>query len=327
AAYREAALRESLSWVRDWADRRQRLALLLGSAAAVLAAVLSAAALLRPLGRLAEAAGRVAAGDFTGRVPENSSDELALVSREFNRMTDRLAELDELKAGFVTRVTHDLRAPLSGILGQADMLLGGYKGKLSGQQEESLRSMLRSGKELAELIDNIIDVTRLEAGALKLEPGPIDVEEAIGSALETHQARAAQLRVTVSSHRQPELELVRADPQALRRVLDNLLSNALKFTPAGGAVSLSARRDNHREAVFSVSDTGPGVPEHRLGDLFKKFSQVPETAKRSRGHPGSGLGLAICRELVEAQGGRIWAESRPGEGARFSFTLPLEAGG
>ncbi|MBI4349284.1 MAG: HAMP domain-containing histidine kinase [Elusimicrobia bacterium] len=323
AAYREEALEEELAWIRDSARRRLALAGILGFAVALLASAALSASLLRPLGRLAEAARRVGAGELGHRLPASSADELGVLSREFNKMTSRLAELDELKAGFVAQVTHDLRSPLHGMLGQADVLLGGYEGPLTPKQQEAMRSLLRSGKDLAALIDAILEVARLEAGKAPLEPGPVDVSEALGDALTAARGEAETLGVSLAVHVQPGLEFVNADAAALRRVLANLVSNALKFTPSGGQVNVSARKDGSTHAIFSVADTGVGIPENRIASLFAKFSQVPETRRHARGHPGSGLGLAICRELVLAHGGRIWVESKPGEGARFSFTLPL----
>ncbi|MBI5203142.1 MAG: HAMP domain-containing histidine kinase [Elusimicrobia bacterium] len=325
AAYRADDLERPLAWIADLTRRRRLLAALLGFGVALLASAALSASLLRPLDRLVEAARRVREGELRHRLPEASDDELGVLSREFNRMTERLVELDELKDKFVAQVTHDLRSPLHGMLGQADVVLGGYEGPLTPKQEEALRSLVRSGKDLAGLIDDILEVARLEAGKAPLERAPVGVEEALEDAVSAVKGEAERLGVSLAVHIQPGLSFVSADSTSLRRILGNLLSNALKFTPAGGQVSLSARRDGAREAVFSVADSGVGIPENRLSSLFAKFSQVPETRGRARGHAGSGLGLAICRELVEAHGGRIWAESKPGEGARFSFTLPLSA--
>ncbi|MBI5200437.1 MAG: HAMP domain-containing histidine kinase, partial [Elusimicrobia bacterium] len=322
-SFRRADLERALDWIRDLERRRRWLALLLGASLALLGGLAISSWLLRPLGGLLEAARRVRAGDFAHRVEHPSSDELGVLAGEFNAMTARLGELDQLKADFVAQVTHDLRSPLSGILAQADILSGGYKGKLTEDQLECLRLLDRSGRDLAALVDNILDVTRLEAGETKLEPAPLDIRDAIEPMLDGFKARAEKLGVGLEAHIQPELSLVMADPEALRRVLENLLSNALKFTPKDGHVSVSARRDTPRECVVTVSDSGPGIPDFRMAQLFKKFSQIPETQSLSRGHAGSGLGLAICRKLVERMGGRIWAESEPGKGARFRFTLPL----
>lgn len=326
ASYRERDLTQSLGWIASATRRRQVLAGILGFAVALLSSFALGEALLGPLSGLLDAARRVGGGDLTHRLPETSADEFGLLSREFNRMTSRLAEIDQLKDHFVAQVTHDLRSPLHGMLGQADVLLGGYEGPLTPKQEEALQSLMRSGRELAQLIDNILDVARLEAGAGGLEPSPVDVEEAVTAAVEAAREQAAKLGISIGLHLQPELAFVRSDPAALRRVLQNLLANALKFTAYGGGVTVTARRGGSREAIFSVSDNGVGIPKHRLPGLFKKFSQVPETRDLSRGHLGSGLGLAICRELVEAQGGKIWAESEAGKGARLSFTLPLAEG-
>ncbi|MBI4346791.1 MAG: HAMP domain-containing histidine kinase [Elusimicrobia bacterium] len=278
--------------------------------------------LLAPLRRLGEAVRRVGAGRFGEQVPDTRRDELGELASEFNRMSARLGELDELKDAFMSQVTHDLRSPLSAMTTHAELVAGGYRGAVTEESRESLRVVIESGKSLSELINNILDVTQLEAGRLPLSPQPVDLQDQIDSVVKLLGVRAREYQVQLETYLYPDLREVHADPSALRRVLTNLVSNALKFTPAEGHVTVKAYRGGPNEVVVSVRDTGIGIPKERLGGIFAKFSQVPETKSKVRPVVGTGLGLAICKQLVEAQGGRIWVESDYGRGSVFSFTLP-----
>ncbi len=275
---------------------------------------------LAPLKPLAAASLRIMQGELGARVPEGA-DEFGQVGAVFNKMAARLAEVDELKQSFVSTMTHDLRNPLAAILGHADLLASGAKGPLTEKQAATLETIQRSGYQLSELINNILDVTQLEAGRMELAPRALEVRPEIAEVLELMQARADEYQVRLETHVLPELERVPADPQAFRRILVNLVSNALKFTPGGGTVAVLVHRGKPNEVVVTVADTGVGIPKERLGALFTKFSQVPETRDKVRPSGGTGLGLAICKELVELHGGRVWAESEMFKGTAFHFTL------
>lgn len=322
AVYDEARLRESLSWVYREARKRLVQAALIGTGLGLLLSAGLVAYLLAPLQPLFLASSRVAEGDFSYRIPVSTRDELGRLAAEFNRMTERLAELDDLKDSFLAKVTHDLRNPLTAMIGHADLLVGGYKGELKSDQTEAVQIIIRNGRALAELINNILDVTQLEAGRMGFAPTILDPRAEVEAVLELLQSRAQEFKVRLETHILPDLLQVYADPEAFRRVLTNLVSNALKFTPEGGTVSVQAYRGKPNEVVFAVSDTGIGIPKGRLPTLFGKFSQVPETRNKVRPSVGTGLGLAITKEIVEGLGGRIWVQSEMFKGTSFSFTLP-----
>jgi len=294
---------------------------LLGGGAGLLFSIGLAVYLARPLERLMEASRRVASGDFAGRVPEDRGDELGRLAVEFNAMAARLSELDEMKESFMAQITHDLRAPLSSVVGYADLLLKGYNGPMSDAQTKSVETIIRCGRSLADLVDNILDVTKLEAKRMTVQQETVELPAAVEAVLNLLQVRAQEYGINLDTYLLPELTSVYADPQALSRVLTNLVSNALKFTPASGHVTVKARRGAPNEVIVSVTDTGVGIPKERLGSIFAKFSQVPETKNKVRPVHGTGLGLLISKQLVEAMGGRIWVDSDYGKGTTFSFTL------
>ncbi|HVE13534.1 MAG TPA: HAMP domain-containing sensor histidine kinase, partial [Elusimicrobiota bacterium] len=239
----------------------------------------------------------------------------------FNLMAERLAELDELKDGFLAQITHDLRNPLAAAMGRIELLLKGYQGSLTDEQKESLAMAMTSAVFLNELITNILDLTKLEAGKMELHPQLLDLSACAASVTGMLQVKADEYGVALDVSGIPAGALVWADEQGLRRVLTNLVSNALKFTPKGGGVRLRwSRLPDGRDRV-SVEDTGIGIPKAKLDTLFKKFSQVEETKKAARS-PGTGLGLAICKQLVEGHGGTVGVESEYRRGTTFYFELP-----
>ena len=321
-AYREDALEGSLAWIEQDARRRFLQACLIGTGLAILFSVACVLYALVPLGALVNASRKVAEGDFTHRIPVTRDDELGQLAAEFNRMTQKLEELDDLKDSFMAKITHDLRNPLNAIIGYAELCRGGFRGPLTPEQSETLQLIVQSGHSLAELINNILDVTQLEAGRMRFSPSVVDLQSEVDGVIELLKVRADQIHVRLDAALLPELTQVYADPQAFRRVLQNLVSNALKFTPAEGTVTVKAYRGKINEIVIAVSDTGIGIPKDRLSDLFKKFSQIPETLNKVRPSGGTGLGLVICKEIVEGHGGRIWVESVAGQGTTFLFTLP-----
>ncbi len=321
-AYRAAAFRGAA----QAAQRGSRLRLLqAGSAALVLSGLLAfglARTLTLPIAGLRLGAQRIGKGEFAHRIPADRGDELGDLAREFNSMGAKLAELDELKETFVAQVTHDLRGPLSSVMGHIELVLMGIRDPIGRKSRESLVQAMTSAHYLNALIEEILDVTRLQAGLAPLEPGPRELREAVSEVLDMLATKASEFGVRLDSQSVLEGTKVRADAQALKRILSNLVSNALKFTPKGGTVSVAWGRAESGEDWICVRDTGIGIPEEQLHRLFKKFSQVAEAQDKVRPSKGFGLGLVICKQLVEAHGGRIWVESASGQGSSFFFTLP-----
>jgi signal transduction histidine kinase len=280
--------------------------------------------LLRPIRELRQGMAVVAGGDFSPDVliPPDRSDELGDLARSFDRMTEQLAELDRLKAEFVSIASHELKTPLSVIRGYVSLLMDGIYGTLDEAQTKILVSVSDQTDRLTRLVQRLLDVTRFEAGGGRLELRSIPVKEFLDELAESFDVLAYQNEVDFRVEFADALpESIVGDPDRLNEVLGNLLSNAFKFTPRGGRIRLSAGPAD--DGLFvEVSDTGVGIPPDKLQKVFEKFFQVENEAQPRS--VGSGLGLAIAREIVEAHGGTIAAESQPGHGTTFRVTLPQQ---
>ena len=320
--YDEAALELLIKNLQMETFKRSIQVMLIGMSLCVIVSIVLAKTLTSPIKTLVEGTKKIGAGDFSYRMPVKRADELGDLSREFNFMAKKLAELDELKDNFLATITHDLRNPLGCIIGYADLLYMGLQGELTPLQKKSLETIVKSGNFLAELINNILDITKMEAGHMEFEKKDIDVGKLLQEARDLMQIKAKEYNVNLELRISDDLTVIRGDQPALYRVVTNLISNALKFTPEGGKVSVMACKDSGGNASVSVKDTGIGIPKDKIGDLFSKFIQIKHDGDLPRKVKGTGLGLAISKEIVEAHGGRIWATSEPGKGAAFIFTLP-----
>lgn len=231
--------------------------------------------------------------------------------------------VEELKTEVAHHVNHELRSPVAALKMGLRMVADELETRLAPSQRSALEISLRSVSHLQRMIEDLLDVTRSETGKLRVEPESIDLHALLLDCVGSLNASAASKGVRLAFEPAREELTVRADPTRLRQVVGNLLDNALKFTPREGQVELSAERWDKDPSfcIVSVADSGPGIPPEDVDRVFERLYQTARTAKS--GSKGLGLGLAICRELVERQGGKIWAENRPEGGARLSFTLPL----
>ena len=217
-------------------------------------------------------------------------------------------------------MSHELRTPLNAIIGFSQVLRQELFGEINEKQEEYLDDILSSGNHLLSLINDVLDLSKVEAGQVELEIADFSLREALERGVVMVRERATQNGVQLSLELSPEIDLVSGDERRLRQVVFNLLSNAVKFTPEGGSVVVAAERVAN-EAQVSVTDTGPGIAPGDQERIFEEFQQTDVGVQQRE---GTGLGLALSRSLVELHGGRIWVESAPGHGSRFVFTLPLE---
>ena len=241
-------------------------------------------------------------------------------NQELARKNDELTHLDQLKSDFMATMSHELRTPLTSIIGYSDMLLSGMTGELNEKQSAFVDSILKGGEALLNLINDVLDLTKIEAGRLELNREAVDLRAALLGVLPVVKPRAQDKRIRISTFLPTDLPLVWADPGKLNQVLLNLITNGIKYTHENGSVSVEARTLDDSVEIW-VNDTGIGIAREDQDKVFQRFTQIDSSATRSQG--GTGLGLAIVRELVEMHGGAIRVQSKLGKGSSFIFTVPI----
>ena len=324
---------------------------LAGTLAVLVFYVITQRFILSPINELRDVAIRVADGDLTVRSNVQTGDEFESLSANLNTMLERLRSsqeelqranrlLDEklgqmaetnvalyesnrLKSEFIANVSHELRTPLTSIIGFAELLRESPRADDDTRAARYAENILISGRILLEIINDLLDLAKIEAGKVELRAEPTDLRKLCAGLLDFLRPQAEAKRLRFSLAADEDLPELNTDQSRLRQILFNLLSNALKFSPEGGQVWLSARRVNEQAVRLTVRDMGPGIaPEHHE-TIFDKFRQIDQSATRE--HHGTGLGLAIARELTLLLGGKIGVESELGRGATFWVTLPTQA--
>jgi signal transduction histidine kinase len=294
---------------------------------ALLLGLVLSLSLIEPIQRVEARMAAIASGDFSGHVNVPNRDELGVLAANVNRMNDELGRLyEELetvsqhKSVFLANMSHELRTPLNAIIAFSEVLHEQMFGELNEQQLGYVGDVLESGQHLLSLINDILDLSKVEAGRMELELSDVSLPLALQSGLTMQGERAGKTGITLGLSVHPDDLVVRADERKLRQVVFNLLSNAVKFTPPGGRVDVSARLTDGVVEV-AVTDTGSGIAPEDQELIFEEFQQA-------RGDPGTrqegtGLGLPLSRRFVELHGGRLWVESEQGVGSTFRFTLPV----
>jgi signal transduction histidine kinase/DNA-binding response OmpR family regulator len=270
-----------------------------------------------------------------GRIPQEirdlletfaSQSALALINAQLylqlERQSAALEVASQHKSEFLASMSHELRTPLNAIIGFSEVLLERMFGELNERQDDYLRDIWSSGKHLLELLNDILDLSKIEAGQMVLNRSEFDVRESLEYCLSLVRERAIKQRILLSFEVGPEVGLVNADRLRFRQVVLNLLSNAVKFTPDGGRVDVRASvRD--QDLVVTVADTGPGVAAEDRQRIFDSFQQG---TRHNEQVEGTGLGLTLSKRILELHGGRIWVESEAGQGSTFGFAMPAGAG-
>jgi len=330
---REQSASEKTATARDQAESAATVMFrltLAGILVALVFAYFHARGISRPLRRLAGAMRHVGRGEFTRSPEAGGPSEIEELARAFNVMSGELERLDRLKADFTAHVSHELRTPLTAIREGTALLLEGIPGPLADGQREILEVMRNHGERLFHSITSILDFSKMQAEMMDYDFTPCDLRGLIMGSIEAVDLIARKRGIEVRPDIDGDIPMLMADERRVRQVLDNLLSNALKFSREGSAISVETRlridgaaRDG--EVEVCVADSGPGIPGEELESIFNHFYQ--STNNRGKRQQGTGLGLAIARHIVEAHNGRIWAESRIGHGSSFYFTLPLQPGG
>lgn len=235
-------------------------------------------------------------------------------------------ELEEMKNKFISNVTHELRTPLAAIKESVNLLLDKMVGPVSEEQDKVLSIAKRNIQRLARLIDNVLDISKLEAGRMELKVASFRLDDFVNHNVKTFDAWAKSKVITLETKLPPEPVQLELDQDRMSQVMTNLIGNAMKFTPQGGRITVEAKwaalgeNDTVQALEISVADTGPGIPEQEREKIFQKFSQG--SAKPVDKISGTGLGLSISKEIVELHGGRIWVTSEEGVGSKFSFIVP-----
>jgi PAS domain S-box-containing protein len=255
-------------------------------------------------------------------IQENYTRELAVKNRELADRNQEVERANRLKSEFLAGMSHELRTPLHTIIGFSELLAEEMEGPLNEKQKRFLSHIHKDSLHLLELINDVLDLSKIEAGKIELRPEVFEFRQALNEVLASISPQAAAKSIAVETLAEVEQPLL-ADRVRVRQILFNLLSNAVKFTPEGGHIRVEAHQREEFVEV-SVSDTGVGISPEEQAAVFDKFYQVGNTTKGVR--EGTGLGLAITQSLVEAHGGRIWLESEVGKGSRFTFTIPFESG-
>jgi len=318
----------------------------------------------RPVESLAEKAKKFAEGDMSVTVEVKTEDEIGILGKTFNDMVERvsstskaleeevqrktdllnertrlltlievanreLRELDKLKSTFLANMSHELRTPMNAIMGYTDLLIDQIDGPVNEEQEKSLRKVATNARHLLQLINDVLDISKIESGKMSLSPKEIDFKWLLESIMPTFEPQIKQKKLSLSYDIAEGLPLLYADEDKFKQVLINLISNAIKFTHKGG-ITVSARISDRgispgEEQIFAeicVEDTGIGIKEEDVGKIFDKFVQVDLTTVRQ--YEGTGLGLSIARGLVSLHKGVIWVTSKYSEGSKFCFTIPFK---
>jgi len=340
------------------AIRRTGVLLLVGLALAMGASVVLARRLLRPIQTLQQGAARIRAGSLDERITLQTGDELEVLAEEFNRtaaelqesyaslerkVQERTADLSEAlralrektqqlelasrhKSIFLANMSHEFRTPMHAIIGCSEILLDASLHITGQEREQFLRDILAGGRHLLALINDVLDLSRIEAGRLDLRIEPTAARAVLDAVHGTMRPLAAKKRIQLDLECADGLGLVPMDAMRMRQTLVNLVGNALKFTPEGGRVRVRAFPSPPDDGLrIEVEDTGPGIPPEEQDRIFAEFEQAAVT--QASGRPeGAGLGLTLARRFVEMHGGCLWVESEVGRGSRFILTLPAVAG-
>lgn len=285
----------------------------------------------KPLKKLESKTKLIAAGDFNSKIEINSPPELAELASSFNQMCDRLREIDEMKSGFISHISHEFRTPLTSINEANSLLLDEVAGKITEKQENLSKIIKQGTNKLIRLINELLDLSKMEAGMMDYNLVRADISQVIDQSIIDIKLLMKKKNIQIEILVEKELPLTTMDIDKIQQVVTNLLSNAVKFTPEKGIIKIDVKligirnrkmigKDNNFIQI-SVLDTGTGIPQEYLNKIFDKFQQVD--TKWTSSIKGTGLGLSIAKHIIEAHKGKIWAESLTGKGSRFTFILPV----
>lgn len=302
---------------------------IIGIVLGILGSLVMAGRISERLEKLTTVAKSIATGKFE-RVIEPRNDELSQLGAELNWIAEKFGELEHLKSAFISSVSHQFKSPLTAIEGYIDFFIEGMDTGIEKEKQiKALNIMKHNASRMGRLINDVLDLAKIEAGQLEVKRQPLKLAEVLNEKVREFQPIARKKEIQIEVKAEGEIGQVLGDRKELGKVLDNLLSNALKFTSRKGKVVIEAKESSGqagkrgRFVEVSISDTGCGIPETEISKVFGKFRRLaPEDETTMEELKGSGLSLAVAKGIVEAQGGKIWVESELGKGSKFIFTLP-----
>jgi signal transduction histidine kinase len=247
-------------------------------------------------------------------------EELQRKNEELDEQYRRGQQANRLKSEFLANMSHELRTPLNGIIGFTDIMYTGEVGTVSDEQKEYLGDILSSARHLLQLINDVLDLAKVEAGKMTFHPEAVDLEKLVSEVCDILRPLAAHKRIFIEAAVDSTLTGVTVDPSKFKQVLYNYLSNAIKFTPDEGHVIVRIKPQGENSFILEVEDSGMGIQPEDIGRLFVEFQQLD--ASRAKKYQGTGLGLALTKRIIEAQGGRVGVRSTPGQGSTFFASLP-----
>jgi len=303
-------------------DNARRIAMLITGASLIFVIAISffiTRSITRPVSILKRKTRKIAQGDFEGDLNISSPPEIAELASAFNLMSQKLKDLDRMKSDFFSSMSHELRTPLTSIKEGTGLLLEGVGGALTDRQRRLLTILAEESERLIGLVNSLLDLSKMEAGMMVYNFEPTSLAPLINKAMMEIGPLVEVKRIRVEAKVDRELPIIKVDGEKVLQAVRNLIGNAIKFTPDGGQVTVSARQRNGAIEV-SVADTGPGIPAENLATIFDKFQQAVSTS--SYRIKGTGLGLAIVKHVITSHGGKVWAESQAGQGSTFIFVLP-----
>lgn len=292
----------------------------------LMGALILAGTMTRPIKLLVKGADLIGQGKLDTKIKIERKDELGWLAHKFDQMAERLKELDEMKKDFVSSVTHELRSPLAAIESYVNEMLEGGVKEFAETGIDDLTIIKNNTIRLSHFINDLLDTAKIEAGRIEVEPQSFDLSSLVTEVVTIFMPRAEKEKIDLRMDLSIDLPKVFADGDKIRQVLTNLISNGIKFTSSGGRVVISAEKmmKNPEFVLVKVSDTGRGIPPGDLDKVFDKFHQAKDAREKVKGPKGTGLGLFIVKSIVELHGGKIWVESKLGEGTTFAFTLPVK---
>ncbi|MDP2967644.1 MAG: ATP-binding protein [Deltaproteobacteria bacterium] len=273
----------------------------------------------RPLSFMRKKTRQVAMGDFEGNLDLSSPPEIGDLAQDFNLMCNKLKEMEKMKSDFFSLMAHELRTPLASIKEGTNLLLKGVGEEDKEKRRTLLTVIAEESNRLIDLVNSLLDLSKMEAGMMAFNFEKSDIKPLINKAVSGMEPLAMAKNVSIKVEIPQDLPYVKMDGERILQALRNLMGNAIKFTPGGGHVTISARPVEKGVSV-SVADTGPGIPKEDLNVIFDKFKQA--TMMTYNKIKGTGMGLAIVKHIISAHGGKVWVESEPGHGCTFIFLLP-----